>query len=84
MSAAIKNSLSNLNRALDRLDNALQHHEARQKEQQQELFEARSALNDNNGAPASGFSGINDRNAEQFAMRLDNAIDTVERLLREG
>ncbi len=83
MSSAIRNSLSNLNLAIDRLDKALLENQKLHKEQQQELYAARSALNDN-GFAQDSIPGINSANAEQFALRLDNAIDKVERLLREG
>jgi hypothetical protein len=83
VSTAIRNSLTSLDQAIDLLDKALIQSESRQKEQQQELFAARAALNDN-GASTGTVTGINSANAEQFALRLDNAIDKVERLLREG
>ena len=83
MSTAIRNSLTSLDQAIDKLDKALIEHEALQKQQQQELYAAKAALNDN-GASSGSVSGINNTNAEQFVLRLDNAIDKVERLLREG
>lgn len=81
MSNAVRNSLSNLNQALDRLDKALMESEAKRREQQQELFAAKAALNDNGGRKSSG---IDSTNVEQFSLRLDNVIDKVEQILKEG
>ncbi len=83
MSTGIRNSLASLDQAIDRLDQALLKNETKQQQQEQELYAARAALNDN-GASTGIASGINGENAEQFALRLDNAIDKVERVLREG
>ncbi len=80
VSTAIRNSLTSLNQAIDNLDKAFLKSESQKQEQQQELFAAKAALNDN----GTNNSGINDKNAEQFALRLDNASETVERLWREG
>lgn len=77
MSTSIRNSLANLDRAIDILDKAMVKKEYEHKAQEEELFAARAALNDNADSNSSA-------NVEEFSAKLDNAIDKVERLLREG
>lgn len=84
MSAAIKNSLNKLTSSLVKLEKAIDAKQAvltapakKGKTPQDDLFSAMTA-------PQSNPSNLNPHNVRMLATRLDNAINQVEAILKEG
>lgn len=89
MSAAIKNSLNKLTSSLVKLEKAIDAKQAvlnapapavakkAGKTPQDDLFSAMTA-------PQSNPSNLNPQNVRMLATRLDNAINQVEAILKEG
>lgn len=77
MSAAIKTSLNKLNNAVYKLEQAIETKKAAPKKAQSDLFSAMTATPQT--APT-----LNPNNVRMLATRLDNAINQVEAILKEG
>ncbi|PZO80104.1 MAG: hypothetical protein DI626_11375 [Micavibrio aeruginosavorus] len=83
MSAAIQTSLTKLNAAVKKLETALDTKKADVSRQRKaspaetDLFSAMTAGQNNP-------SNMNPVNVRMLATRLDNAIDQVEKILKEG
>lgn len=77
MSAAIRTSLNRLNGAVQKLETAIETRKKAPKGAgQNDLF---SAVPDSPAGPA-----MNPMNVRMLAQRLDNAINQVETILKEG
>lgn len=74
--SAVRSSIENLHNAIMRLDSALTDLEENRKGEQRDMF----------AAPASNENGSDDNSADNsvIAKRLDNAIEKVEQLLKDG
>lgn len=73
--SAIRQSLSNLNRAIAQLEGAMDFHEKSLKGKQRDMFAS---------APLPKPSNNNSFNPEDVAQRLDGAIARIESVLKEG
>lgn len=82
MSAAIRSSLGKLNNAVQKLESALESKKAAPRKSaasapQNDLF---AAVPDSPAGPPA----LNPANVKMLAKRLDNAIQQVETILKEG
>lgn len=74
--SAIQQAISKLNRAIGNLEGSVHHVEASMKGQQRDMFAA--------PAPAKPVANSNSLDPELVASRLDNAINAIEKVLKEG
>lgn len=87
MSSAIKNSLNKLTSSLVKLEKAIDAKQAVLSAPVQAKKAASSAQNDLFSAMTAGQanpSNLNPQNVRMLATRLDNAINQVEAILKEG
>ncbi|PZQ44232.1 MAG: hypothetical protein DI551_10540 [Micavibrio aeruginosavorus] len=77
VSAAIKNSLNNLSSSIVKLEKAIETKKATPASKS-------SSQNDLFSAPSQQGGTLNPANVRMLATRLDNAINQVEQILKEG
>lgn len=84
MSAAIQTSLTKLNAAVKKLETALDTKKADVSSRQRKASPAETDLFSAMTSGQNNPSNMNPVNVRMLATRLDNAIDQVEKILKEG
>ena len=82
--SAIHSSLNNLNNAVQKLETALENKKATNAAAAKKGNSAQPDMFASMTAGRSNPSNLNPTNVRMLATRLDNAIDQVEKILKEG